>query len=62
MSIGAGQLILIVLAILILFGAGKLPNVMADLAKGIRAFKKGMQEENDPQSLTLPHGKDKTSD
>ena len=54
MSIGAGQLILIILAILILFGAGKLPNVMADLAKGLKAFKKGMAEEEDSEAKAAP--------
>jgi sec-independent protein translocase protein TatA len=38
---------LVVLAIiLILFGAGKLPRVMGDFAKGIKAFKAGMKEED----------------
>ena len=36
---------LVVLAIvMILFGAGKLPRVMGDFAKGIKAFKSGMRE------------------
>lgn len=39
---------LIVLAIiLVLFGAGKLPRVMGDFAKGIKAFKSGMKEEEE---------------
>ena len=39
---------LIVLAIvLVLFGAGKLPRVMGDFAKGIKAFKAGMKEEDE---------------
>jgi sec-independent protein translocase protein TatA len=38
---------LVVLAIvLVLFGAGKLPRVMGDFAKGIKAFKSGMAEED----------------
>jgi sec-independent protein translocase protein TatA len=38
---------LVVLAIvLVLFGAGKLPRVMGDFAKGIKAFKAGMKEED----------------
>jgi sec-independent protein translocase protein TatA len=38
---------LVVLAIiLILFGAGKLPQVMGDFAKGIRSFKAGMKEDD----------------
>lgn len=37
---------LVVLAIvLLIFGAGKLPNVMGDVAKGIKNFKKGMSGE-----------------
>lgn len=39
---------LVVLAIvLVLFGAGKLPRVMGDFAKGIKAFKAGMKEGED---------------
>lgn len=32
--------------VLILFGAGKLPKVMNDLAKGIKAFKEGLKDED----------------
>jgi sec-independent protein translocase protein TatA len=40
---------LVVLAIvLVLFGAGKLPRVMGDFAKGIKAFKLGMKDEDEP--------------
>ncbi len=39
---------LIVLAvILLLFGGGKVSTLMGDFAKGIKAFKKNMAEEND---------------
>jgi sec-independent protein translocase protein TatA len=38
---------LVVLAIvLILFGAGRIPGAMGDLARGIRAFRTGMREDN----------------
>jgi sec-independent protein translocase protein TatA len=37
---------LIVLAVvLIFFGRGKIPELMGDVAKGIKNFKKGMAEE-----------------
>jgi sec-independent protein translocase protein TatA len=36
-----------------LFGAGKLPRVMGDFAKGIKAFKAGMKEE-DETATTVP--------
>jgi sec-independent protein translocase protein TatA len=52
---------LVVLAIvLVLFGAGKLPRVMGDFAKGIKAFKAGMKEEDEtaagspPAQVTAP--------
>jgi sec-independent protein translocase protein TatA len=39
---------IVVLAIVvILFGAGKLPRVMGDFAKGIKAFKAGMREDEE---------------
>jgi len=46
---------LVVLAIvLVLFGAGKLPRVMGDFAKGIKAFKAGMKEGEDEAATTPP--------
>jgi sec-independent protein translocase protein TatA len=53
MSIGFGQILLILIVVFVLFGAGKLPSVMADLAKGIRAFKKGLAEEEETETLAL---------
>jgi sec-independent protein translocase protein TatA len=39
---------IVVLAIvLIIFGAGKLPRVMGDFAKGIKAFKAGMKDDDE---------------
>jgi sec-independent protein translocase protein TatA len=38
---------LIVLAIvLVLFGRGKIPELMGDVAKGIKSFKKGIADED----------------
>ncbi|MGH7047803.1 MAG: twin-arginine translocase TatA/TatE family subunit [Stellaceae bacterium] len=39
--------IVVLAIILILFGAGKLPHVMGDFAKGIKAFKAGMREDDE---------------
>jgi sec-independent protein translocase protein TatA len=37
---------IVVLAIvLLLFGTGRVSNLMGDLAKGVKAFKKGLQED-----------------
>ena len=44
---------LVVLAIvLVLFGAGKIPRVMGDMAKGIKAFKLGMKDEDEAAAAT----------
>ncbi|MBM3515780.1 MAG: twin-arginine translocase TatA/TatE family subunit [Alphaproteobacteria bacterium] len=37
--------VIILAVVLLLFGAGKIPRLMGDLAKGITAFKKGLKEE-----------------
>jgi sec-independent protein translocase protein TatA len=46
--------IVVLAIILILFGAGKLPRVMGDFAKGIKAFKAGMKEEDEAEATTAP--------
>ncbi len=46
--------IVVLAIILILFGAGKLPRVMGDFAKGIKAFKAGMKEEDEPEETAAP--------
>ena len=45
MSIGIWQVVLILLIVLIIFGAGKLPKVMGDVAKGVKSFKSGLKDE-----------------
>jgi len=47
---------LVVLAVgLLLFGGrGKLTNVMGDFAKGIKAFKAGMKDEEEPAATVQP--------
>lgn len=37
--------VVVLTIVLLLFGAGKLPGVMGDLAKGVKAFKAGMKED-----------------
>ncbi|HJO89536.1 MAG: twin-arginine translocase TatA/TatE family subunit [Alphaproteobacteria bacterium] len=47
MNIGPWQIILILVIVLIIFGAGKLPRVMGDIAKGVKSFKAGLKDEGD---------------
>lgn len=45
MGFSFSHLLLVLVAILLVFGAGRLPSIMKDLAKGMKAFKAGLQEE-----------------
>jgi sec-independent protein translocase protein TatA len=47
MSIGIWQVVLVLVIVLILFGAGKLPKVMGDVAKGVKNFKSGLKDEDE---------------
>lgn len=38
------EILVILVIILVIFGAGKLPKVMGDLGRGIRSFKSGMSD------------------
>lgn len=40
--------IVVLIIVLLLFGAGKIPRLMGDLAKGVKAFKAGMREDEEP--------------
>jgi sec-independent protein translocase protein TatA len=53
MSIGIWQVVMILLIVLILFGAGKLPKVMGDVAKGVKNFKSGLKDEDDEQKEAI---------
>ena len=39
--------LIVLVIVLLLFGRGKIPELMGDVAKGIKSFKKGMNDEDD---------------
>jgi sec-independent protein translocase protein TatA len=43
-NLGAGEIILIVLVVLLLFGAKKIPELARGLGKGMSEFKKGLKD------------------
>ena len=43
-GLGWGEIVVIVLVILLLFGGKKIPELMKGLGKGIKSFKEGMSE------------------
>jgi sec-independent protein translocase protein TatA len=50
MGLSLPHILLLLVVVLVLFGAGKLPKVMGDMGKGIKAFKKGLSEEDKDQN------------
>ncbi len=50
---------IVLLIVLLVFGAGKIPQLMGDMAKGIKTFKKGMQDDDAakaPETPASPNG------
>ena len=42
--------IIVLIIVLLLFGKGKIPTLMADMAKGIKSFKSNMKEDDNANS------------
>ncbi len=48
--------IIVLVVVLLLFGRGKIPELMGDVAKGIKSFKKGMADDDAPaEPKTVEH-------
>ncbi len=45
-NVGIWQILVIAVVVVLLFGRGKISDLMGDVAKGIKSFKKGMSEED----------------
>ena len=46
-SLSIWHWLLVILVVVLLFGRGKISDLMGDMAKGIKSFKKGLQEDSD---------------
>lgn len=46
-GLGTSELMIILVLVLIIFGAGKLPQIGASLGKGLRSFKEGIKGEEE---------------
>lgn len=47
-GLGMPELLLILLIVIIVFGAKRIPEIMGGIGKGIKTFKKSMEEEPPP--------------
>ncbi|OAE98566.1 preprotein translocase subunit TatA [Bradyrhizobium centrolobii] len=53
-SLSIWHWILVIAVVLLLFGRGKISDLMGDVAQGIKAFKKGMQDDDKPTDKPEP--------
>ena len=63
MGISVWQVLLVVLVGILLFGAGRLPRLMGDMAKGTKSFREGMKDEitNDQSHLSKLENSEKSN-
>ncbi|GAA0770640.1 twin-arginine translocase TatA/TatE family subunit [Roseibium denhamense] len=56
MGISIWQILIIAVVVVLLFGRGKISELMGDVAKGIKSFKKGMAEDDTAETpKTIDH-------
>jgi len=52
-QIGVWQIVIVAVVVVLLFGRGKISDLMGDVAKGINSFKKGLSETEEDVAKTL---------
>ena len=57
-GLGTPEIIIIALIVLLLFGGKKIPELMKSVGKGIKSFKKGMNEDDDKTEKISSEEKD----
>ena len=64
MSIGIWQIAIVGVIIVLLFGRGKISELMGDVAKGIKSFKKGLAEDDSEEetATTIEHSETPVSE
>lgn len=60
-NLGTGEIIIIALVVLLLFGGKKIPELMKGLGKGVKSFKDGLNEV-EKQIEEMPDEKKKTEE
>ncbi len=63
-GMGFGELLVVLVIVLVVFGPGRLPEMMGHLGKGLQEFKKGLREppEIQPQRLVMASNPTKAQD
>ncbi len=53
-SLSIWHWLIVIVVVLLLFGRGKISDLMGDVASGIKAFKTGMAEDDKPEAKAEP--------
>ncbi len=61
-NLGTGELVLIALVVLLLFGGRKIPELMRGLGKGVRSFKEGLNDVQEEIKRPISELDDKKAD
>ena len=59
-QIGIWQIVIVAVVVVLLFGRGKISDLMGDVAKGINSFKKGLKEDNSKVADSIDHEETET--
>lgn len=54
--------LIVLVVVLLLFGAGKIPKLMGDMAKGVTAFKKGLKDVDEEPAKSADGAPQVTAD
>ena len=54
------QILIVIVLLVLLFGRGKISDLMGDVAKGIKSFKKGMADEGEEARETAAEAQQRT--
>jgi sec-independent protein translocase protein TatA len=54
MGLSATHIVILAIVAVLLFGGGRFSNIMSDVAKGVKSFKKGMAEDDEDDTPSRP--------
>ena len=54
MNVGPFQILIIALVILVLFGRGRMSEMMGDFGKGVKSFRKGLNDDDEKKAEPSP--------
>lgn len=62
MGLSFWHILVVVAVVLVVFGRGRIPNVMGDFGKGLRSFKDGLDGKSETSEMPKPESPKKVAD